>query len=64
MVVTGVVQVGRGLLLEVTTIVSPKEDGLLHLVLACYRRCPLNMLLVTVVTDVLQQRYSQGDFNK
>ena len=63
MVVTVVVQVGKSLLLEVTPglIVSLEEDGL---VLACYRRCPLYMLLVTVGTDVLQQRYSQGDFNK
>ena len=66
MVVTGVVQVGRSLLLEVTTglIVSLEEDGQVQLVLACYRRCPLYILLVTIGTDVSQQRYSQGDFNK
>ena len=66
MVVTFVVQVGKSLLLEVTTglIVLLEEDGLVQFLLACYRWCPLYMLLVTVVTDVLQQRYSQGDFNK
>ena len=66
MVVTGVVQVGRSLLLEVTTglIVSLEEDVLVQLVLACYRSCPLYKLLVTIGTDVSQQRYSQGDFNK
>ena len=67
MVVTSVVQVGRSLLLEVKTglNVSLEEDGLVQLVLACYRRCPLvNMLLVTIGTDLLQQRYSQGDFYK
>ena len=58
MVVTIVVQVTTGL------IVSLEEDGLVHLVLACHRRCPLYMLLVTVATDVLQPRYSQGDFKK
>ena len=53
MVVTSVVQVGRSLLLEVTTgsIVSLEEDGLLQLVLACLL---VNMVLVTVGTDVLQ----------
>ena len=40
---------------------SLEEDGLVHLVLACYWRCPLYMLLVTVGTDLLQQRYSQGE---
>ena len=43
---------------------SLEEDGLVQLVLACYRRCPLYILLVTIGTDVSQQRYSQGDFNK